>query len=54
MLGRGAQNRLAREALEQRFRDALYADTPQRSVLTRQVRRRMARIAAKRTRKAKP
>jgi hypothetical protein len=51
MLGKGAQNALAREALEQKFRDRLYADTPQRSVLTRQVKRRMARIVAKRTRK---
>ena len=47
MIGKGVQNRLAREALEQRFRDRLYADTPLNNPLTRQVKRAMARRVAK-------
>lgn len=47
MLGRGAQNRLARETVEDQFRARLYADTPLNNPLTRQVKRAMARRAAK-------
>ncbi len=47
MQGRGKQNRLAREAVEEQFRARLYADTPLNNPLTRQVKRAMARRAAK-------